>query len=85
MLNDSFNDHFIPMCKKKMNYKTWKNIQRSAYLFYGLMYIHIMLLYIPKFDKKLFEIILYSIIFFAYYFLRIRKYFKDKSKPCFSK
>ena len=66
--------------RKKMPYKTWKKIQRSAYVFYGIMYIHIMLLYIPKFNSKLFEIILYSIIFLAYYFLRIRKFFKDKNK-----
>lgn len=66
--------------RKRMHYKTWKRIQRSAYLFYGLIYIHIMLLYIPKYNNKLFEILLYSIIFFVYYFLRIRKYFKDKVK-----
>ncbi|MRZ81342.1 hypothetical protein GKD14_00640 [Paeniclostridium sordellii] len=66
--------------RKKMPYKTWKKIQRSAYVFYGIMYIHIMLLYIPKFNSKLFEIILYSIIFLAYYFLRIIKFFKDKNK-----
>lgn len=66
--------------RKKMSYKAWKKIQRSAYIFYGIMYIHIMLLYIPKFNSKLFEIILYSIIFLAYYFLRIIKFFKDKNK-----
>ncbi|MCR1850336.1 ferric reductase-like transmembrane domain-containing protein [Paeniclostridium sordellii] len=66
--------------RKKMSYKAWKKIQRSAYIFYGIMYIHIMLLYIPKFNSKLFEIILYSIIFLSYYFLRIRKFFKDKNK-----
>ncbi|WP_243142650.1 ferric reductase-like transmembrane domain-containing protein, partial [Paraclostridium sordellii] len=31
--------------RKKMSYKEWKKIQRSAYVFYGIMYIHIMLLY----------------------------------------
>jgi DMSO/TMAO reductase YedYZ heme-binding membrane subunit len=66
--------------RKRMPYKSWKRIQRSAYVFYGVMYIHIMLLYIPKFNDKLFKIILYSIIFLAYYVLRIRKFFKDKSK-----
>lgn len=66
--------------RKKMSYKAWKKIQRSAYIFYGILYIHIMLLYIPKFNSKLFEIILYSIIFLAYYFLRIIKFFKDKNK-----
>ncbi|EGT3616237.1 hypothetical protein FHH43_08335 [Clostridium perfringens] len=71
--------------RKRLPYKTWKRIQRSAYLFYGLIYIHIMLLYIPKFNTKHFEILLYSIIFFAYYFLRIRKHIKDKSKSGFSK
>ncbi|MFR4765742.1 MAG: ferric reductase-like transmembrane domain-containing protein [Paraclostridium sordellii] len=66
--------------RKKMSYKEWKKIQRSAYVFYGIMYIHIMLLYIPKFNSKLFEIILYSIIFLAYYFLRIRNSLRIKTK-----
>lgn len=71
--------------RKKMSYTIWKNIQKSAYLFYGLIYIHIMLLYIPKFNNKFFEIILYTFIFFSYYFLRIRKYIKDKQVLNFAK
>lgn len=37
----------FPAIRKKMNVKRWKAVQRFAYLFYGLMYAHILLLYIP--------------------------------------
>ncbi|MDM8313309.1 ferric reductase-like transmembrane domain-containing protein [Clostridium cadaveris] len=66
--------------RKKMPYKKWKNIQRSAYVFYGLIYVHMMLLYIPKFEKKYLDIILCTVMFLIYFILRINKYFKDKSK-----
>lgn len=65
--------------RKRISHKTWKRIQRLAYLFYGLIYVHILLLYIPKIQKgKLDEIIIYSIIFIGYYLLRIYKYVKEK-------
>lgn len=66
--------------RKKLSHKTLKKVQKSAYVFYGIMYIHIMLLYIPHFNDNLFEIILYSIIFLMYYFLRIKKFLRDKDK-----
>lgn len=65
--------------RKRISHKTWKRIQRLAYIFYGLIYVHILLLYIPKIQKgKLDEIIIYSIIFIGYYLLRIYKYVKEK-------
>ena len=33
--------------RKKMKAKKWKQLQRTAYVFYGLMYVHIMLINIP--------------------------------------
>lgn len=37
------------MCvRKKMNGRTWKKLQRAAYVFYALLYVHIMLLTMPQ-------------------------------------
>lgn len=68
--------------RSKMNFKTWKTIQRSAYLFYGLIYAHIMCLFLPKISvqTKLNNIIAYSVVFIGYFILRIMKYFRDKRK-----
>lgn len=66
--------------RKKMNYKTWKNIQRLAYVFYGLIYVHIMCLFIPKAPKKVLDIAVYSLVFILYFVLRIRKYYKGKGQ-----
>jgi DMSO/TMAO reductase YedYZ heme-binding membrane subunit len=33
----------FPSVRKKMQAKKWKQLQRTAYVFYGLMYVHIML------------------------------------------
>ena len=70
----------FPMVRKKMNVKTWKNVQKLAYPFFALIYIHIMTVFVPKAEKKWFEIIIYTIIFSVYLVLRIRKAYKVKSK-----
>lgn len=63
--------------RRKMNPKTWKNIQRLAYVFYALIYVHIMILYIPQAQRgmtdKYISIIAYSIVFIGYAVMRIRK------------
>ncbi len=63
--------------RKKMNPKTWKNIQRLAYVFYALIYVHIMILYVPQAQRgitdKYVSIIAYSIVFIGYAVMRIRK------------
>ena len=70
----------FPIVRKKMNPKTWKNVQKLSYPFFALIYIHIMTVFIPKAEKKWFEIIIYTIIFGAYLFLRIRKAYKINCK-----
>ena len=75
------------MCANKMRASTWKKIQRLAYPFFIMIYIHVMVLYSAKFDKHMFDIIIYTLIFGAYGVLRIRKYImkrksKSKSKVC---
>lgn len=64
--------------RKRMNTITWKNVQRLAYPFFLLIYVHIMVLFVPKADKKWFDIILYTLVFSAYSVLRIRKVKKLK-------
>lgn len=63
--------------RKKMDAKLWKKIQRTAYLFYALIYAHIMVLYVPQAQRgmtdKYISIIIYSIVFIAYAAMRIRK------------
>lgn len=74
----------IKAIRKKMNAKTWKKIQRAAYVFYALIYIHILVLYIPKSrsgnTEKFISIIVYSIVFICYAALRIRKEIIKKNK-----
>ncbi|MCM1133791.1 MAG: FMN-binding protein [Ruminococcus flavefaciens] len=69
--------------RKKMNPKTWKKIQRSAYVFYALIYTHIMVLYVPQARRgmtdKYISIILYSIVFIGYALMRIRKAYIKKN------
>ncbi len=63
--------------RRRMNAKRWKKLQRWAYLFYALIYIHIMLLNVSAHQSGrsgyVLNIILYSVIFFGYAALRIRK------------
>ena len=71
--------------RKKMNAKTWKKIQRAAYIFYALIYIHIMVLYVPQAKngntEKFFSIIVYSIVFIGYAVFKIAKVYIKKNKP----
>lgn len=41
----------VKKIRKKMNAKTWKKIQRLAYIFYALIYVHILVLFLPKAQK----------------------------------
>ncbi len=69
--------------RKKMAGKQWKKLQRWAYLFYMLIYIHIMLLMVPSAiagnGKYLLNVVVYSVVFLGYATLRILKQYR-KSK-----
>ncbi|MCX7657800.1 MAG: FMN-binding protein, partial [Oscillospiraceae bacterium] len=75
----------FPKIRKKMNPKSWKNIQKAAYIFYALIYVHIMIIFVPmaKAGRKgyLFSIIAYSLVFIGYAVFRIRKWYILKKKP----
>ncbi|MBQ8509430.1 MAG: FMN-binding protein [Clostridia bacterium] len=67
----------FPAVRKKMKPKSWKRLQRMAYVFYGLIYVHVMLLNSTFLaggqTKYLFNIFLYTVVFAVYAAMRIRK------------
>lgn len=71
--------------RKKMNAKRWKKIQRSAYIFYVLIYIHIIVLFVPKAQKGIegyfLSVLVYSLVFIGYAVIRIRKAYIAEKKP----
>lgn len=59
--------------RKRMSFVAWKKLQRWAYLFFGLIYAHVMVLFLPKFSEKYLDIIAYTFIFGIYAILRVAK------------
>ena len=70
--------------RKKMNAKMWKKIQRLAYLFYALIFIHILVLFVPRSqngrDGYFLSVLVYSAVFIGYAAMRIRKAFVAKRR-----
>ncbi len=67
---------FITSFKKvqnKMSAKTWKKIQRLAYPFFGLLYLHIMIIFLSRPSEHYFNFLTYSVVFAIYAVLRIKK------------
>lgn len=75
----------FPKIRKKMNGKLWKKIQRTAYAFYALIYLHIVTLYLPLAQRGNISywvgVLIYSIIFISYAVCRIRKWYIMRKKP----
>ena len=71
--------------RKKIKGKTWKAIQRAAYVFYALIYLHVMVILIPRArqgrEGVLFSIVIYTIVFIGYAVCRIRKAVIKNQKP----
>lgn len=67
----------FPSVRKKMNPHSWKKLQRSAYVFYALTYVHIMLISVPYARSGLIasriNVIVYSIVFMVYAAMRLTK------------
>lgn len=68
--------------RKKMNAKKWKNIQKSAYIFYALIYVHILVIYMqkPSNTENIISILVYSAVFLLYAVFRLKKYFNVRKK-----
>lgn len=75
----------FPRVRRCMKAKRWKQIQRFAYLFYALLYVHIMLLFVPlarnQMDGYYVSVIAYTAVFLGYAICRIRKWYFLKKKP----
>ena len=74
----------FPQIRKKTNAKLWKKIQRTAYLFYGMMYLHVMVLFVPmaKAGRQgyFLSVLAYSIVFIGYAVCRIHKWYLLRKK-----
>lgn len=70
--------------RKKMKAKNWKKLQKLAYIFYFLVYSHVIILIAPFSIKNrsgaFLTVIIYSIVFCSYFGLRIRKAIYNKNK-----
>ena len=68
--------------RRRMAAKRWKRIQRTAYFFYALICLHVLVLYFPPalrgFRGYAFTVFLYSAVWLAYLVFRLRKYFLSK-------
>ncbi len=71
--------------RKKMKAKNWKKLQQSAYVFYMLIYVHVMLLMLPMAlmgsVTYIINVVVYSAVFLTYGTLRLYKYYKKSKKP----
>lgn len=69
--------------RKKMKGSSWKKLQRLAYGFYALIYVHVLLLTLPAARKGgsgyLLTVIVYSIVFLTYGAMRAGKALKNRS------
>ncbi|MGL5439522.1 MAG: hypothetical protein ACRDA4_03945 [Filifactoraceae bacterium] len=69
----------FPSIRKKMKPKNWKNIQKLSYVFYMLIYVHVMVLFYFSEKINYFDVSIYSIIFLGYAILRIIRAYLDNS------
>lgn len=67
----------VKAVRRRFSPKNWKVLQRWAYLFYGLIYVHVLLMNVPGFRKGRdgcgLTVLLYSVVFLAYALCRVRK------------
>ena len=74
----------IKKIRRKMKGTLWKKIQRPAYAFYALLYLHILFFNIPSALKlnlnAAVNVVLYSIIFLSYAAMRLAKALRKKNK-----
>lgn len=64
--------------RKKMNAVKWKKLQRWAYLFYLLAYVHVVILLVNGKSLNWTKLITYTIVFGVYAVLRTAKAIKNK-------
>lgn len=67
--------------KKRMRTESWKRLQRWAYVFFGLVYVHLMLMLAPAASRggeaAVASVVAYTVVFGTYAVLRIRRALVD--------
>lgn len=73
--------------RRRMKTSNWKKLQRISYVFYVLLYVHIMIVLTANVHgfSTILSIIAYSVVFLPYYALRLQKYYHDSSKQSVNK
>lgn len=70
--------------KKRMSKEGWKRLQRWAYVFFGLVYVHLMLMLLPSAlrggEAAQVSVAAYSVVFLAYAIARIARAVADRKK-----
>lgn len=70
--------------KRKMSASTWKRIQKTAYLFFGLIYIHVIFVLAPAAlhggERAFGSLIAYSVLFASYAILKLRSSFAPQKR-----
>lgn len=63
--------------RKKMSAQSWKKLQRLAYVFYSLLYLHVMIVLCANVrgTSSIISIVAYTLVFVPYFILRLRKHF----------
>lgn len=67
--------------RKRMKYPVWKKLQRLAYVFYMLIYVHVMCMFVPyagQLKSYAVNVVIYSVVFLGYAVCRVVKYIGDK-------
>lgn len=67
--------------RRKMEGRSWKKLQRLAYLFYILIYVHVLILFIPRWNlggNYVSGILAYTAVYAVYTTLRLRKFFIER-------
>ncbi|SFU69338.1 DMSO/TMAO reductase YedYZ, heme-binding membrane subunit [Clostridium sp. DSM 8431] len=64
--------------RKQMNAKSWKKLQKWAYLFYLLAYLHVFILLVNRDNINWTKLITYTLVFGIYTILRLIKAFNKK-------
>lgn len=59
--------------QSKMPFDKWKRLQRWAYLFYAVVYLHVMVIFSNRIHRHVLDMILYTAVFGTYAVMRIYK------------
>ena len=74
----------FPKVRRKLDAKLWKRIQRAAYIFYAMIYAHVMILFVtPARNGRTaykISVAVYSLVFIGYAAARIMKAIKKRGK-----